>query len=165
MQRIAKSVTRAFSSTGRFPVLRHLHTPAKPLLLPSKNITTRNFSSTTTNNNDDNINNNKMAATAFLDLVKARRTIYTINKDLPISKERVQEIVTEALQHVPSSFNSQSNRVVVLFGDDHDKFWDITSDTLKAIVPAENWDTTATRISGFKGGAGSVGFVLCPSPM
>ena len=164
MQRIAISVTRALSSAGRSSVLRHLHTLAKPLFLPSKNITTRNFSSTT-NNNDENINNNKMAATAFLDLVKARRTIYTINKDLPISKERVQEIVTEALQHVPSSFNSQSNRVVVLFGDDHDKFWDITSDALKAIVPAENWDTTATRISGFKGGAGSVSFVLCPSPM
>lgn len=99
-----------------------------------------------------------MAATAFLELVKARRSIYALNKDLPISKERIQEIVTEALQHVPSSFNSQSNRVVVLFGAEHDKFWDITTETLKAIVPAENWEPTAGRMAGFKAGAGSVCF-------
>ncbi|KAK5656175.1 hypothetical protein OQA88_4935 [Cercophora sp. LCS_1] len=99
-----------------------------------------------------------MAANSFLELVKARRSIYALNKDLPVSKERIQEIVSEALQHVPSSFNSQSNRVVVLFGAEHDKFWDITTETLKAIVPEGQWESTSGRMAMFKGAAGSILF-------
>lgn len=101
-------------------------------------------------------NNNTMAANSFLELVKARRSIYPLNKNLPISTDRIQEIVKEGLQHVPSSFNSQSNRVVVLFGAEHDKFWDITTETLKAIVPEDKWEPTAQRMAMFKGAAGSV---------
>lgn len=97
-------------------------------------------------------------ATSVLDLIKNRRTYYALNKELTISKDRIQEIVKEALQHVPSSFNGQSNRVLVLFGDEHDKFWEITSDILKAIVPADSWDGTAARIGGFKAGAASILF-------
>lgn len=96
------------------------------------------------------------APNAFIELIKTRRTYYALNKDLPVSKARVQEIVQEAVQHVPTSFNSQSNRAVVLFGADHDKLWDITTATLKAIVPAESWEGTAGRMAGFKAGAATV---------
>lgn len=98
------------------------------------------------------------SATAFLDLVKARRTHYALSKDLPVSKERIQEIVNHAVPHVPSSFNSQPNRVVVLFGAEHDKFWGIVGDTLKAIVPADAWPASEARVNGFKAGAGSILF-------
>lgn len=97
-----------------------------------------------------------MSATAFLDTVKARRTYYALNKTLPVSKERVQEIVKEALQHVPSSFNSQSNRILVVFDEHHDKVWDITTETLKAIVPEASWEPTAQRMAGFRGAAATV---------
>lgn len=95
---------------------------------------------------------------AFLDLVKARRTNYALSKDLPVSKERVQEIVKHAVLHVPSSFNSQPVRVAVLFGAEHDKFWGLVEETLKAIVPADAWSATEQRLNGFKAGAGSVLF-------
>ncbi|KAK0626454.1 Nitroreductase-like protein [Immersiella caudata] len=97
-------------------------------------------------------------ANTLLELIKGRRSIYALNKDLPITPARIQEIVSEALQHVPSSFNSQSNRVVVLFGAEHDKFWDITTETLKAIVPEDKFESTAARMAMFKGGAGSILF-------
>ncbi|KAI0119309.1 Nitroreductase [Daldinia grandis] len=104
----------------------------------------------------------KMAAPnksdSFLDLIKNRRTYYALNKELPISKERIQEIVKQNIFEVPSSFNSQSNRVVVLFGADHEKLWDITSEILKTIVPADAWEHTAQRMNGFKAGAGTVLF-------
>ncbi|KAI1648179.1 Nitroreductase [Daldinia loculata] len=104
----------------------------------------------------------KMAAPtkseSFLDLIKNRRTYYALNKELPTSKERIQEIVKQTILEVPSSFNSQSNRVVVLFGADHDKLWDITSEILKTIVPADAWEHTAQRMNGFKAGAGTVLF-------
>ncbi|KAK0720388.1 Nitroreductase-like protein [Lasiosphaeris hirsuta] len=99
-----------------------------------------------------------MAANAFLDFLKARRTFYALNGELTVTPARVEEIVKEALQHVPSSFNSQSNRVVVLFGAEHDKFWEITTETLKAIVPAESWESTGNRMAMFKGAAGSILF-------
>ncbi|SPQ21273.1 a5f9d116-f280-4aba-90a4-b8166b1e14ee [Thermothielavioides terrestris] len=94
----------------------------------------------------------------FFELVKARRSIYALNKTLPVDKARIQSLVEDAVQHVPSSFNSQSNRVVVLFGAEHDKLWDITTDVLKGIVPADQWEATATRMAGFKAGAGTVLF-------
>ena len=97
-----------------------------------------------------------VSAKAVLDLIKLRRTYYQLNKELTISKDRIEEIVKDALRHIPSSFNSQSNRVLVLFGADHDKFWDITAEILKGIVPAEGWEGTAARINGFKAAAFSV---------
>ncbi|KAL7625162.1 type II nitroreductase [Parahypoxylon ruwenzoriense] len=95
---------------------------------------------------------------SILDLIKVRRTHYGLNKELPVSKDRIQEIVKEALAHVPSSFNSQSNRVLVLFGAEHDKFWNFATDILKTIVPEDQWKHTADRMAMFKGAAGSVLF-------
>ena len=91
-----------------------------------------------------------ISADTTLALVRNRRTYYSLNKDLPVSVARVEEIVKEALAHVPSSFNSQTNRVLALFGADHDRLWDITSDVLKAILPADRWPETGARIANFK---------------
>lgn len=105
----------------------------------------------------------KMApsATEFITLAKQRRSYYPLSKDLgATSPARVQEIVKELLDQVPSSFNSQSNRVVVLFGADHEKLWDITSEILKPIVPEAQWESTAGKMAMFKGAAGTVRLTL-----
>ncbi|WP_028776321.1 nitroreductase family protein [Shimazuella kribbensis] len=94
----------------------------------------------------------------FLDAVKARRTYYGLSKEEVVKIERVQEIVNEAVKHTPSSFNSQSSRVVVLFGKESDKVWDITKEELRKIVPAENFAATVERINGFAAGYGTVLF-------
>ncbi|KAI0902798.1 Nitroreductase-like protein [Ustulina deusta] len=96
----------------------------------------------------------------LLEAFKARRSFYQLNKELPISTDKITSIVQENLIQIPSSFNSQSNRVLVLYGAEHDKLWDITSDVLKPIVPAESWDATAGRNAGFKAGAGTVLFFI-----
>lgn len=83
--------------------------------------------------------NSALSADTFLSLIKNRRTFYPLNKDLAIPPARIQELVGEALQHVPSAFNSQSNRAVVLFGAEHDKFWAMTADILKTVVPEAAW--------------------------
>ncbi|KAJ4414395.1 type II nitroreductase [Gnomoniopsis sp. IMI 355080] len=97
-------------------------------------------------------------AQSLIDLATARRSYYPLSKDLTITPARVQEIVKELLNQVPSSFNSQSNRVVVLFGADHEKLWDITTEILKAIVPADQFESTANKMAMFKGAAGTVLF-------
>ncbi|KAI1172319.1 Nitroreductase-like protein [Nemania sp. FL0916] len=100
------------------------------------------------------------SSSALIDAFTARRSFYQLNKELPVSKDKVNSIVQQNLIQVPSSFNSQSNRVLVLYGAEHDKLWDITSDILKPLVPAENWSATAQRNAGFKAGAGTVLFFI-----
>ncbi|KAF4978538.1 hypothetical protein FDECE_18197 [Fusarium decemcellulare] len=99
------------------------------------------------------------SADTLIELAKGRRTYYALNKDLgSVTTDRIKHLVNEATLHTPSSFNTQSNRLLVLFGAEHDKFWDITTETLKAIVPAEQWQPTADRMAGFKAAAGSILF-------
>ncbi|KAG9250405.1 nitroreductase family protein [Emericellopsis atlantica] len=100
----------------------------------------------------------KVSADALIQLAKQRRTIYPLTKNLPISTARVQEIVNELTLHTPSSFNSQSNRVVVLFGAEHEKLWDFATQRLKAIVPEENWKPTGDKMAMFRAAAGTVLF-------
>ena len=95
----------------------------------------------------------------FFDAVKRRRTRYALSKDSVISEERIQEIVSEAVKHSPSAFNSQSARVVVLFGEQHDQLWDIVKAELKKIMPPEGFGATEEKINGaFRSGYGTVMF-------
>ncbi|KEZ46696.1 putative nitroreductase HBN1 [Scedosporium apiospermum] len=105
-----------------------------------------------------------MAAT-LLKLIKDRRTYYPLSKDLTIPASRIEEIVGQLITDVPSSFNSQSNRAVLLLGAEHDKLWDITSDALRAVVPEENWKPTGDKLALFKGGAGTVLFFVDEEPV
>ncbi|KAG5929034.1 hypothetical protein E4U42_007345 [Claviceps africana] len=102
----------------------------------------------------------KPSADLLLQMAKSRRTIYFLNKTLPIPNSRVVELVNETTLHTPTSFNSQTTRVVVLLGSDHDKLWDITTSTLRAIVPDAAWKHTEDRMTGFKGAAGTVLFFV-----
>lgn len=97
----------------------------------------------------------------FLSAVRNRRTIYALGKESPVSDERIQEIVGQAVLHTPSAFNSQSARVLVLLGAQHDKLWDITMEALRKIVPADQVSSTEQRIQSFKTGYGSVVFYEC----
>ncbi len=94
----------------------------------------------------------------FYTAVKERRTIYGISKETTISDERIQEIINDAVKYTPSAFNSQSARVVVLFGKNHDKLWDITKEALRKVVPENNFAPTEEKINSFKNGYGTVLF-------
>ena len=94
----------------------------------------------------------------FYEALKERRSIYAISKETTVSNERIQEVINEAVLHTPSAFNSQSARVVVLFGENHNKLWDITEASLKKIVPEENFAPTKEKIDSFRNGYASVLF-------
>lgn len=90
--------------------------------------------------------------------IKDRRSIYGISKDVTVSKEKIQEVVNYAVMHTPSAFNSQTARLVILFGENHDKLWDITKESLRKIVPADKFAPTDEKINSFKSGYGTVLF-------
>jgi hypothetical protein len=100
----------------------------------------------------------------FIEAVKERRTIYQLNKEAPISDKQISEIAEKAILHVPSSFNSQSTRLVVLLNKDHETFWDFVLEVLKPLTPEEKFPQTEQKINGFKGAYGTVSplFVLAP---
>lgn len=89
---------------------------------------------------------------------ESRRSIYSLNKNLPVGKDEVVQIVEHAVLHTPSSFNSQSARVVVLFGEEHDKVWQFVEDALRAVVPADSFEPTAQKLKLFKAGAATILF-------
>jgi hypothetical protein len=126
--------------------------PFKSLFNPSKITTTTSNIHTTTAT---------MSATkAFMDAVRVRRSIYPLSKDIPIPVSRVQELIKETLLHVPSSFNSQTTRVLLLVGAEHEKLWELTKAILKPIVPEDAWGATEGKMNMFKAAAGTV----CPLP-
>lgn len=92
----------------------------------------------------------------LLQAIKDRRSYYGISKDSPISDDKIQGIVGDAVKYVPSAFNSQTQRAILLFGADHDALWDIVMETLRAKVPAEKFGPTEDKVNGFKAGHGTV---------
>ena len=89
---------------------------------------------------------------------ETRRSVYALNKNLPLPAGEVAAIIEHAVKHTPSSFNSQSTRVVVLFGAEHAKLWRFAEDALRAVVPAGQFEQTAQKLAMFKAAAGSVLF-------
>lgn len=99
-----------------------------------------------------------MTYQALQTAAQTRRSIYALNKNLPLSNAEVVKIIEHAVLHTPSSFNSQSTRVVVLFGAEHEKVWGFVEDALRAIVPADQFEPTKQKLDMFKAGAGTVLF-------
>ena len=95
---------------------------------------------------------------SFLDQITTRRTIYAIGKNVTLSNDKIEGTIKEAVRQSPSSFNSQTSRVVTLFGDSHEKFWNIVLETLRKIVPAEAFEGTEGKINSFKAGYATVLF-------
>lgn len=99
-----------------------------------------------------------MTYQALQTAAQTRRSIYALNKNLPLSNAEVVKIIEHAVLHTPSSFNSQSTRVVVLFGAEHEKVWGFVEDVLRTIVPADQFEPTKQKLDMFKAGAGTVLF-------
>lgn len=94
----------------------------------------------------------------FYSAIENRRSYYGISSEAVVSNERIQEVINHAVKHTPSSFNSQSARVVVLTGENHTKLWNITTETLRKVVPAENFGSTQDKMNAFGSGYGTVLF-------
>lgn len=92
------------------------------------------------------------------DAIKERRSIYALSKESTISDEKIKEILEHVVMHTPSAFNSQSARVVLLLNKEHDKLWDITLESLRKVVPADQFSQTKEKIDSFKNGYGTVLF-------
>ena len=82
----------------------------------------------------------------FREALRHRRSYYALAPESPI-------------KHVPSAFNSQSTRAVLLLHEHHDELWKIVKRTLRAIVPEGAFARTEEKIEhSFAAGYGTVLF-------
>lgn len=95
---------------------------------------------------------------AFIDAIQKRRSQYALGSDLPITQEAATRLIQEAIRQAPSSFNSQSSRVVILYGSENQKLWSFVMNALRQKVPPESFAPTEAKIRGFAAGAGTVLF-------
>ncbi|HEY8365072.1 MAG TPA: nitroreductase family protein [Haloplasmataceae bacterium] len=90
--------------------------------------------------------------------IKKRRSIYNLNNTSPLTDEEIMTIIEQSIMHTPSAFNSQSSRIIVLLKLEHEKLWDITTETLRRIVPEEAFGSTLQKMRNFKAAYGTVLF-------
>lgn len=96
--------------------------------------------------------------TQFTDLVKKRRTSYAIGNNTELSNKEILDRIREVAREVPSASNSQTTRLVVLFGEDNVKLWDHILDVQKNVLEGAMWDMFSGVMEGAKGGVGTVLF-------
>lgn len=88
-----------------------------------------------------------------------RRSYYEINHQSSVSDEKIEETIAFTLKNIPSAFNSQSTRLVLLLGEQHKRFWELVKNTLKKVVSETTYGATEAKINkSFAAGHGTVLF-------
>ena len=87
-----------------------------------------------------------------------RRSVYALGNELPVEPQAIVNMAERVLLHTPSAFNSQSSRLVVLFGAEHQQLWDIAEEKLRAAVGDGDFSGSKQKLDGFRAPAGTVLF-------
>ncbi|USS93398.1 nitroreductase family protein [Fructilactobacillus ixorae] len=96
--------------------------------------------------------------TQLLDLMKQRRTIYHLGKNVQFDQAELYRYIKEIVRNTPSAFNSQPVRAVVLFNEHHAALWDIVETTLEEQVAPDAFLRTKAKISSFRDAYASILF-------
>ncbi|MDR2232578.1 MAG: nitroreductase family protein [Tannerella sp.] len=92
-------------------------------------------------------------------IIRDRRSYYSLSPKSPITNDAIKSLIDTAILNVPSAFNSQSARMILLLNEHHVRLWDIVKDTLQAILPAEAFNDSKGKIDNcFRSGYGTVLF-------
>ncbi len=93
-----------------------------------------------------------------LEVFKARRTQYALGKNVSQSRDELTQLIQTTIKEAPSSFNSQSSRAVILFGDQSLRFWGLVKNALRPMVPVDAFAKTEEKLDSFAAGVGTVLF-------
>ncbi len=93
------------------------------------------------------------------DALLHRRSYYALRAESPTGDEQIEACLRFALKHVPSAFNSQSTRLVLLLHEHHAALWHIVERSLQARVSVDDFPETKSKIeTSFASGYGTVLF-------
>ena len=98
----------------------------------------------------------------YVKTVAARHSAYMLDdnlKEAGVSQLDVLDTLRAVASNVPSSYNTQSVRMFVLFGEDHKKLWAMVEDILRAKVDDDKkFKRTEAKLRSLAKGAGTVLF-------
>ncbi|PYH80841.1 Nitroreductase [Aspergillus uvarum CBS 121591] len=109
------------------------------------------------------------SAQSLISLAQNRRTIYQLGRNHSVSDAQIEELVQQAILHVPSAFNTQSTRLVVVLHKEHERLWDLVIGVFQNLVktgavPEQVWkNQTLPKLEGFKAAVGTVLFYEDPA--
>lgn len=86
---------------------------------------------------------------SIIQALETRRSVYGIEKELPVAEQVVIDTIIRTTELVPDAFNMKSQRVVLALGEKQDQLWDTIYDVFGGKVSRE-------KIDSFKAGAGTV---------
>lgn len=93
-----------------------------------------------------------------IELLKNRRSFYNLDKNVKPSQADIKKMVEDVVYYSPTPFNVQSERIVVLFDEEHDYLWgDVVMQTLREKVnDDEKFKSTEDKINSFKNAYGTI---------
>lgn len=89
----------------------------------------------------------------FIEMIESRRSVYALDKNMPVGDDQVFDLVRDCVKFVPDAFNMKSQRVVIFTGAQHKKFWDKVYDEL---VKFTDENLSRERIDSFAMGYGTI---------
>lgn len=93
----------------------------------------------------------------FVSAISARRSQYALTDAAALSDSEIVDLIRSVAGEVPSAFNAQPQRAVVLFGADHHRLWAIVHDALRAVVKDDTaFAATEQKIAGFDAAHGTI---------
>ena len=93
----------------------------------------------------------------FVQAIGHRRTCYHLGPHQLVATDEIIDMLDTVLLNIPSAFNGQSTRLVLLMGEHHLRLWEIVKQRLAEIVATENFERTREKIdSCFAAGCGTI---------
>lgn len=100
-----------------------------------------------------------MMENKIIEIMKKRRSIYSIKNELPYSEEELIRRLEQVVLTLPTPFNSQSSKIVLLLGENHTKLWkEVTLETLRKVTPPDAFQNTIKKMESFAAGYGTILF-------
>lgn len=105
----------------------------------------------------------------LINLAQSRRTIYNLGNTLPANTtdQDIESLIHAAILNVPSAFNTQSTRLVLLLHAEHQRLWDVVIRAFEeglvqsGKISQEVWEgQTRKKLLGMKGGVGTVSWPI-----
>ncbi len=96
--------------------------------------------------------------TMLQDQLTVRRSVYTLGKNITLGDNEIVRLLQQCLLNCPTAFNVQSARLVVLWGEKHDQFWQLLWQNMQKVISAEKQQSARERIEAFKQAYGTILF-------
>ena len=95
----------------------------------------------------------------FIEAISQRRSNYHLENISPVATSHILNTIDTILSVVPSPFNVQSARIVILFDEQHIALWDIVERELESRIPKDIFSKTRQKLhKSFRSGYGTILF-------